>query len=374
MNIVTEEDIIKTYPLRQQRFAKQYLSVMKLAASCMGITKIKSKFRNIPRRTIHHWINKTRKPYPIKTIEELESKGWLSFNLNDIEKARWAAGICGFLFGDGHIPKKFEFLQFTSGFNENGRKDLEKINKEFYKCFGIKNKIKKRKAEFSKSKLSYQLTINSVPIARLFYCLGVPKGDKTKTKFSVPKWVYKHKDILREFLRGLLWAEIETPKIRNKTHVEAIRFSMHKYKYVYHHIKFLNKLKDCLEKFGIQTTKKGIFKEKMGAAFKFRIKSNYLNCLKLAKELPPLYSTEKKKRFDKTVEKIHKTKKIKSYEELLEKERETIKRYNEIMKLRKEMKWGKRRIAKIVDMDQGSIARWIYYGMKPRSFRNLEND
>jgi hypothetical protein len=148
---------------------------------------------------------------------------------------------------------------------------------------------------------------------------------------------------------------------------------MFKHKHINSHIDFLNEIKKCLHKFEIQTTKTISFKKESGF-FEFGLRSHHLNCLKLMKELPPLYSTKKKRSFDKTIKRIYKIKNIESYEELLENEKKKARKYAEAIKLRKEMGWGKRKIAKEIDIDQSSVARWIYYNVKSRSFRNLRND
>lgn len=411
--ILKEDDILKTFPEKEQKRVKEYRLVLeaknkfeeeieyklhcgrnlrkkgrtyKEIAKVLNISKstaeewIKNRVKpriglrklsnllNIGENRINNWIyakNKfNNKPIPrsLHTTDILRKKKLLPLDFKNKEKMKWLARTCGFLFGDGHLDKKLEKFGFSGDIS-----DLKAINKEFLKYLKEEGKIYiKNKSSFIEGRkisgTTNDLWFVNGPISRVFYALGVPKGNKTKTDFHFPGWVKKDKSTLSEFCRALLWAELTTPKIRVGTSYGFVGFFMKKKNFVEEHIEFLKEFKSALGLFGIETSK---IRQNKEDSYGFNVKNSSLNMLKLHEELPPLYCNNKKIIFDNSINLLKNKLKIKSYEGLLNKHLERVKQYRQVMKLRYETGFCDSKISKITGVPRSLITGWIYEGAKP---------
>ena len=310
---------------------------------------------NIKENRINNWLyhnnrfNKKPRPRSVRTIDILKSKKLVPLKVND-RRIKWLARICGFLFGDGHLDKKLEKLSFSGEIP-----DLNIINNEFLRYVKETGKIYTRSGYCFIEGREIRGTTNDLwfvngPLSRLFYSLGVPKGDKTKAKFHFPNWIKKDKCILREFCRSLLWAELTTPKIKVGTSFGFVGFFMKKKD-------FIEEFRSALELFGVETSK---IRQNIKDSYGFNIKNSSLNMLRLCEELPPVYCNNKKIIFENTIRLLKNKLKINSSEDLLNRHLERVKQYREVMILRYRSGFCDNKISKITGIPRSLISGWIY--------------
>jgi len=159
-----------------------------------------------------------------KLIRELKWKGLLPLRMNS-EKLPILTKLAGFLTGDGHISSFYNKRRKQDVWSMRfiGKKeDLEEIRKDILKLGYESNYFTTKKYESSLNEVSgrgrrisgksTQFYVNSQSLAVLMYALGVPKGDKSRTAFSVPEWIRNAPLwIKRLYLAGLFGAELTRP-------------------------------------------------------------------------------------------------------------------------------------------------------------------
>ncbi len=171
-------------------------------------------------------------------------------NLFPIKASPRLAGIVADLIGDGHLQGDPRWrIDFTS-------KDIEELNrfeKEMNYLFSVKGKI--RKCSSNKYK-TYNIAINSSPIARILYLCGVPAGQKVTTPFTIPKWIKNDKECFRVFCRRLFTCEGNINYEIGRTPV--IRMEMWKAEHLIKNgQEFIEGIRDLMNKyFGIVSTVK----------------------------------------------------------------------------------------------------------------------
>ena len=111
------------------------------------------------------------------------------------------SGIIADLIGDGILQGDPKWrLDFTS----NEVDELKRFEKEIFSLFSVRGKIRK----CSSNKYStYNIAINSSPIARILYLCGVPSGQKVLKSFKIPSWILEDKECFRRFCRRLFTCE-----------------------------------------------------------------------------------------------------------------------------------------------------------------------
>jgi len=200
-----------------------------------------------------------------RTIKNLKKKELLPLRYNS-KNLPILVKLLGFLTGDGWLGKISG--RWTAKYIGNPE-DLENIRKDIfnlnYKCNNI-NPIKsssKVKQKGGKEKIikgiGYQFSISSLGLPMLFYALGAPFGDKSKTKFNVPKWLFKAPLwIKRLYLASYFGAEMSEPATRKG---EPYRFgnckiSLNKIEQLKDSgYEFLNDIKLLLKEFGVECGK-----------------------------------------------------------------------------------------------------------------------
>jgi tRNA-splicing ligase RtcB len=106
---------------------------------------------------------------------------------------------------------------------------------------------------------THQIATFSIALPLLFLSLGAPFGNKSKIKFSVPKWIFKAPLwIKRLYLAGYFGAEMRKPdQWKKQTHrFQNPTISLNKVRRLKQNgIKFLKDIKNLLEEFGVKSTK-----------------------------------------------------------------------------------------------------------------------
>jgi|SRR3989344_5470403 len=122
------------------------------------------------------------------------------------------ARIVADITGDGHLQLKG--WRGLVSFYSKDFKAIADLKGKFNKLFGVKghvytdNRVNKR----------YKLFFISKPLAHFFEKIGVPKGNKTNSIYTVPSWVSQgNKKVKAEYLKGLFTGEgyIYSTKLKN---------------------------------------------------------------------------------------------------------------------------------------------------------------
>jgi len=152
------------------------------------------------------------------------------------------SNIIGHVFGDGHIDNGGR-VSYTN----KEKRLIEKFKNNIEKTFGIKTPYERTKG---KNKDCFEIRYPSV-IGELLILCGAVKGNKTKTKFDVPKWI-KHgeKNIKILFIRALFDDESTVSKRK------SIRINLTKdIAKINSLVKFFQSIKYMLSKLGIKSNK-----------------------------------------------------------------------------------------------------------------------
>ena len=185
--------------------------------------------------------------------------------------------IVSFIFFDGHLYKDLTGFYFSSK-NINVLKELDKIVQRklqikgrFYYDDGGAGKTKTHKYRVFSRNICFEL-----------YDLGVPKGDKTITKFLIPEWILKNKRFSREFVRVAYFCE---GSMKEKRKNPRIRFNINKAEILLKNgIRFIEQIRKILKDNKIETTEIGIYNAKtrkkdnvVVKELRFRIITRYNN-------------------------------------------------------------------------------------------------
>lgn len=197
-----------------------------------------------------------------KIIKNLKEKGLLPLKQNS-EKLPILIKILGFITGDGWLGKNKD--RWTVKFIGNPE-DLEYIKKDIlslkYKSNSIKEIYSKSTITQQDDKIrtikgvSYQFSISSISLPMLLHALGAPFGNKSKTKFNVPIWLFNLPLWLKRlYLASYFGAEMSKPSTRKN---EPYRFgtckvSLNKIEELkINGYDFLNQIRRLLLDFGVQ--------------------------------------------------------------------------------------------------------------------------
>ena len=236
-------------------------------------------------------------------LKFLEKNQCLTIKYNS-EKLPLILKIMGYLFGDGNI----HFLNKTgkgvvSFYGE--KKNLSKIKKDIetvgWKCSKIykrnrETEIKTYYKTYKFKRTEYWCTVRSSSFALLLATLGVPVGNKTKTSYSLPEWLYNATLWQKRlFLSSFFGAEMSTPKTM-KSHGYNFYcpvISMNKKEeHLESGIKFLEGISNLLNEFGIKT--KEISYNKEHSRLRLLISNKTENLINLYSKIGFEYNSKRK--------------------------------------------------------------------------------
>ena len=193
-----------------------------------------------------------------KYREELKNKNLLPLTYSN-EKFPYLLKLFGFVLGDGYLDDRR-----ISFYGE--KEDLEEIRKDIIKLGFNPGKILSRErrhdiktnyGEVKFERTEHSFTVNSRCLADLFKTLGLPKGNKAKTKFLLPNWLFKCELWqIRLFLASYFGAELTSPKTVTKHDYNFYNqiLTVDKEKSLVENGKeFLKQIKQLLLKFGIES-------------------------------------------------------------------------------------------------------------------------
>lgn len=182
---------------------------------------------------------------PQNQFKKLRSQKWAPIKENS-QFAKTTAYVIGKVMGDGHLDSNF-----TTSFISNNKKELKNLKILLSNVYNLNQKhctIKERKS------LGYSsiLNIHDCLFGRILFCLGAPKGNKTKKAFLIPKWIFNSKNNSKSFLKGLLEDELTTIKIEKNNYSVSPILKMSKDKTLADNLEiFLKQIKFLLERFNV---------------------------------------------------------------------------------------------------------------------------
>lgn len=238
-----------------------------------------------------------------KIITKLKAKNLLPLKMNS-KKLPILAKLVGFITGDGWIGSyysKKRKMDIWSTRIIGKPKDLEMVREDLLKLGYETNFIRTNryvsKVNFEDGTSrdidgnSTQLHLNSQSLSILLHLLGVPKGNKSKVKTSLPEWIKKAPLwIKRLYLAGLFGAELSKPAQRKNEEYGFIEpnFSQNKIDSLKQdNLNFMLDLTNLLLEFGVVVNKiydqKGVVNVKGEKTHKLalRISTKPKNLIKL---------------------------------------------------------------------------------------------
>src|SRR3989344_4385916 len=157
-------------------------------------------------KATHPSLAKMVETFRVKKIENFKKwrekarlSGKIPINYPALTRDKSLAFLVGMVLGDGNIYKfpRTEGLRIVLAAKYPGLIEYTKnIVKE---VFDKKPNVRKVKGSECFTVTIYQNNISKR--------LGIPTGDKGRLKFTTPKWIFKNKEFLTNFLRGLFEAE-----------------------------------------------------------------------------------------------------------------------------------------------------------------------
>jgi len=202
--------------------------------------------------------------------------------------------LLGYALGDGTLYKKFIVFY---GRREDLEEILEDIKKLGYSgrmyCRERAHKVKNY--EF-KTRECY-LRVASKSLVELFKALGYPVGNKTKAKYSIPRWLFKLPLWMKRlFLAALFGAELSKPKTMNGYNFYMPELKVSKVKELERSaIEYLEDIKKLLEEFDITSTISKVYEENGKVIYRLLIHENSENLIKLWSKINYEYNRERRK-------------------------------------------------------------------------------
>ena len=195
-------------------------------------------------------LNTYKTAIPKRKLDALKSRKWLPL-LGDSKLAKTCSLLIGKIMGDGNLDNKYT-CRFT------GQKaDLDILKTLIINDFSISKES--AKITFRENVgTSYMLQINDSLLGRFMYALGAPIGNKTKTRYLIPKWITHSKPAGRRFLQAIFDDELSTIKIKRERFIQEATFRMAKTEEHQNNLtEFLTQLKSMTQDFGVDSSEIG---------------------------------------------------------------------------------------------------------------------
>jgi len=296
-------------------------------------------------------------PIGLKSLNKAEKRGYFSISKNS-ESTKKLAYLVGYNLGDGNIHYKLCNTWFY-GHSD----DLPKLN-SLLKPFSVQGQIHIYKIHNGK------MCISDNAFTRFMISLGCVIGDKTKSSFSIPKWIMdtkKGSEIKRKFLQGLCDSELMGLKL-----IKTRRFAFQSLKFysiktkdlVKEGKEYLNQIRNLLLEFDIVSGEEKIDRlyirsrdNSQMIQLYFTVHSNYINLNNFIHNVGFLYNKKRKERIEQYKEKI---------EFHAKKELEKIEKYKKAIVLRKKG-FSAYKIAEKLNLPIHYAKSWLYKDRKPMS-------
>ncbi|MEK6932504.1 MAG: hypothetical protein AABW56_01775 [Nanoarchaeota archaeon] len=358
-NLNIQQKLLKTFRKGHQiKDIKNYYKVVKLNKKGLSRKEIKSRV-NVSLDKIYRWRLTKSKPLFAQIIDDFDNRYNKRYNnkeLNDI------AYLIGYNLGDGNISKNF-------------------CNTWFYGVYEDLFKIRKTLLKFKVCPVVYRYKVNNGKMAvhdrifsRFLYVFGAVRGDKTKNKVIIPRWILNsNMEVKRRFLQGLFDSELnKLTLVKRRNSYQNLKFDNSKtIDKTKEGVFFLKQIKDLLNNFGIKTSK--VY---LGRKYKrtrdnsnmqqlyFVIYPNYINLYNFITKIDFLYNSKRKDSSKMALKKL---------KLLSMKEKKKIKDYKKVIKLRTSG-LSPYKIAKKLNLKDHTVKQWTYYKNKPRLYKQYSNN
>jgi DNA-binding phage protein len=353
--LLNEKEYIETFNNKHMELIKDYLKARKLIDKDKGITEIHMK-TGISMNRLSNWTRKESKiPIALKSILKARNRGYFTIEKNSRE-VEILAYLVGYNMGDGNIHRALCNTWFY-GHSD----DLPTFNK-LLKPFGIKGKIHIYKIHNGK------MCVSDNSYTRFMVALECPIGDKTKSRFMVPKWILKSRkasEIKRKFLQGLCDSELSSLKLifRNRLAFQSPKFYSVKMRDFEDDGKiYLDQLRGLFLEFNVLTgdvkvDRSYIRSRDNGRMIQlyFVVYSNYINLYNFISQIGFLYNKKRKEQVKKYYNKI---------KLMAKKELDKLIKYEKAIVLRKKG-MSAYKISEKLDLPIHNAKSWLYRGMKP---------
>ncbi|MBT3985691.1 hypothetical protein HOD38_02700 [archaeon] len=189
-------------------------------------------------------VEKFVKSYKSKKYAQKAVKYLISKDLLPLEANEDTAALVGHLMGDGSLSKDCYVGEFRFFGSET---KLKIIKSKITQIFNVEPK------RFYQRKGGFVLRYNNCIIARLFNLIGVPRGNKVRTPFGVPRWIKSsNSSVKRSFLIALCDDELSSPRKDKRGYIEPLRLKFNKTEKLLEEGKsFLHEIKYLFNEFGI---------------------------------------------------------------------------------------------------------------------------
>lgn len=350
---------VNTFSKKQIELFCDYIRVKNLIERGLKVHKI-HKITGIKKSRLCNWVYGSS-PTSFKSVTIAKKRNYFLIKISSKE-APFLAYLIGWSMGDGNVSNDSCRCWFY------GRpRDLDKLNR-LIKTFHVSGKIYVYKNNNGK------MCVHDASFTRLLVAIGAPVGDKTNNNFDIPKWIQnsgERSEIKKKFLQGLFDSELNEIKRNNKTKFsfQTLKFYTVKTKPIIKSgISYLDQIRKIVSEFGITTTSVKIGrtyvrkrdKNKMTQLY-FIIHSNYINLFNFITKIGFLFNTKRRNSSLRILKELGGLAKI---------EEEKIKKYKEVLKLRKNGS-SLYKISTQTNVPISSVKNWICRGCKPRLFRYI---
>jgi DNA-binding transcriptional regulator WhiA len=214
------------------------------------------------------------------------------------DHAWFFALLSGFIIGDGNLRHPVQ-TNYCIAFFLFLPQDASALSRDLRRTFLVSAKITSRGN-------CQVLTFSDKVLYLELLALGTPCGNKVRTKFYVPNWIYQgERELKRSFLKGIFGAEGSKP-FNGKW---RIQFVLSKHGLLLSNLLvFLNQVRSMLNFFGITTSNIQV-RSQPGRSFYGRFYvTGRENVLRFHQEIGYAYASEKQSVLDELVNKYLKAK------------------------------------------------------------------
>ena len=308
--ILTEQEIINTYNEYQQAQAKLYNEYKQIRQQnpTFGYKRI-ATLLNQPYAKTRWWHTQGRIPPPIQTVNWLKERGLLPLATNH-QKLPLIARILGTTFGDGGIFENLNGIFLSS--SETDVIDEFKADLKAISGVSIDENARIIKAGEYGESWCYQNTNRN--IIRFFIALGAPTGKKSLKELQLPRWIKLMDETEDNFFGAFFGNEINIPKMHIEgNHLDTLSIGITGLpKLERNRREFLTQIADYLNRRNVMTGSVCVGKNKKrenSFVYRLLISTTLENVMNLKKLVPIYYSTLKKDKLAKTIEKFIEVKK-----------------------------------------------------------------
>jgi intein/homing endonuclease len=272
MNELMEIFSLKKY----QKMNQEQKNLVEEFRECASLLAHSPKRREMPNNLIYRAnllfgsFNAAKKTAKLEIFNTKNSKINKSLLKKDLQLVR----IVAFINFDGHLAKDLKSFYYSS----KSLKDVQYFERIVEMKFNVKCRLKQNSTG-SRGQTHICWVFNK-PLTQELEKLGVVKGDKVTSEYSIPRWITSNREYSREFLKIAFFCEGSNKEEKGRS--SRIKFSMHKSLALSANgVEFTNQLKSMLNRLGIQTTPVYVYDERVRKdgvktkAFVFRVSQKY---------------------------------------------------------------------------------------------------